>query len=78
MRYLPVLCPCIFAPHGNLNIFFLNFLKFKQRGYPPTEEERVSTSDEDAVRDVMEQHDQFISSMMSRLAKLQVIFRKKR
>ena len=35
-----------------------------------------SASDEDAVADVMEQHDQFIGSMQSRLAKLQVILDK--
>ena len=35
-----------------------------------------SASDEDTVADVMEQHDQFIGSMQSRLAKLQVILDK--
>lgn len=35
-----------------------------------------SATDEDAVADVMEQHDQFIGSMQSRLAKLQVIVEK--
>lgn len=60
---------------GNVSAVNVPPVAFKQRGYPPTEEERVSTSDEDAVRDVMEQHDQFISSMMSRLAKLQVVYR---
>lgn len=35
-----------------------------------------SASDEDAVADIMEQHDQFISSMQSRIAKLQVILNK--
>lgn len=51
-------------------------LQLKQRGYPPSaEKETVSSSDEDAIADVMEQHDQFISSMQSRSAKLQVIFK---
>lgn len=50
-------------------------LKSKQRGYPPPiEKESVSASDEDAIADVMEQHNQFLSSMQSRSAKLQVIF----
>uniref|UniRef100_A0A5B6ZMG8 Katanin p80 WD40 repeat-containing subunit B1 homolog n=1 Tax=Davidia involucrata TaxID=16924 RepID=A0A5B6ZMG8_DAVIN len=37
------------------------------------EKETVSASDEDAIADVMEQHDQFIGSMQSRLAKLQIV-----
>lgn len=53
------------------------FLKYKQRGYPASvEKEMPSASDGDAVADLMEQHDQFISSMQSRLAKLQVIPKK--
>lgn len=52
-------------------------MKFKQRGYsPPAEKEMASLSDEDAAADVMEQHDQFVSSMQSRLAKLQVFLSK--
>ncbi|KAK2635130.1 hypothetical protein Ddye_029922 [Dipteronia dyeriana] len=52
------------------------FSAFKQRGYPPsTEKEAPSASDEDATADVMEQHDQFVSSMQSRLAKLQAVYR---
>lgn len=48
--------------------------QFKHRGYPPSvEKETVSASDEDAIADVMEQHDQFVNSMQSRSAKLQVI-----
>ncbi|XP_015886848.2 katanin p80 WD40 repeat-containing subunit B1 homolog KTN80.4 isoform X3 [Ziziphus jujuba] len=50
--------------------------KYKQRGYPlSTEKETVSASDEDAMADVMEQHNQFISSLQSRSAKLQIIYR---
>ncbi|TYI49094.1 hypothetical protein E1A91_D12G012200v1 [Gossypium mustelinum] len=50
--------------------------KYKQRGYHPSvEKEMPSASDEDAVADVMEQHDQFIGSMQSHLAKLQVVHR---
>lgn len=49
-------------------------MKFKQRGYSSSaEKETASVSDEDATADVMEQHSQFVSSMQSRLAKLQVI-----
>ncbi|KAL5763597.1 hypothetical protein ACOSP7_019861 [Xanthoceras sorbifolium] len=52
------------------------FNVFKQRGYSPSiEKEAPSTSDEDATAGVMEQHDQFISSMQSRLAKLQAVYR---
>lgn len=48
----------------------------KQRGYPPPiEKESVSASDEDAIADVMEQHNQFLSSMQSRSAKLQGVYR---
>ncbi|CAI9785536.1 unnamed protein product [Fraxinus pennsylvanica] len=44
------------------------------RGYPSTgENESVSASEEDAIADLMEQHDQFVGSMQSRLAKLQVV-----
>ncbi|MBA0556877.1 hypothetical protein Golob_026946, partial [Gossypium lobatum] len=49
---------------------------YKQRGYPASvEKEMPSASDGDAVADLMEQHDQFISSMQSRLAKLQAVHR---
>lgn len=49
-------------------------MKFKQRGNSSSaEKETASVSDEDATADVMEQHSQFVSSMQSRLAKLQVI-----
>ncbi|XP_030507289.1 katanin p80 WD40 repeat-containing subunit B1 homolog KTN80.4 isoform X2 [Cannabis sativa] len=48
----------------------------KQRGYPPpVEKESVPATDEDAIADVMEQHTQFVSSMQSRSAKLQGIYR---
>ncbi|KAF3457932.1 hypothetical protein FNV43_RR02593 [Rhamnella rubrinervis] len=57
------------------NVLPLN-AKYKQRGYTPsTETETVSASDEDAIADVMEQHNQFVSSMRSRSAKLQIIYR---
>lgn len=50
-------------------------MKFKQRGYPTsTEKELGSASDEDAIADLMEKHDQFVGSMQSRSTKLQVIF----
>ncbi|PKI60131.1 hypothetical protein CRG98_019475 [Punica granatum] len=44
-----------------------------RRGRLPSVEKETPASDEDAVADVMEQHDQFVSSMYARLAKLQVI-----
>ncbi|XP_040996752.1 katanin p80 WD40 repeat-containing subunit B1 homolog KTN80.4-like isoform X4 [Juglans microcarpa x Juglans regia] len=54
----------------------LPFNAFKQRGYLPSfEKEMVSASDDDGIADVMEQHDQFVSSMQSRSAKLQVVYR---
>lgn len=54
----------------------LPFNAFKHRGYPPSpEKETVSASDEDAIADVMEQHNQFVSSLQSRSAKLQVVYR---
>ncbi|KAK4750295.1 hypothetical protein SAY87_027744 [Trapa incisa] len=43
------------------------------RGRPPSVEKETPASDEEAVTDVMENHDQFVSSMYARLAKLQVI-----
>ncbi|XP_073316380.1 katanin p80 WD40 repeat-containing subunit B1 homolog KTN80.4-like isoform X1 [Primulina huaijiensis] len=44
------------------------------RGYPlPGGDESVSASDEDTIADLMEPHNQFVGSMQSRLAKLQVV-----
>ncbi|OIW01945.1 hypothetical protein TanjilG_25101 [Lupinus angustifolius] len=40
-----------------------------------TEKATVSASNEDSIADVMEQHDQFLSSMQGRIAKLKVVFR---
>lgn len=52
-------------------------MKYNKRGFPSsTVKEAPSASDEDATADLMEQHDQFVSSMQSRLAKLQVIINK--
>ncbi|OVA10761.1 WD40 repeat [Macleaya cordata] len=42
---------------------------------PFAEKETVSASDEDAIADLMEQHDQFLGLIQSRLTKLQVIRR---
>ncbi|KAJ6983814.1 katanin p80 WD40 repeat-containing subunit B1 [Populus alba x Populus x berolinensis] len=54
----------------------VNVLPFNMRGHAPSiEKEMVSASDEDAIADLMEQHDQFVSSMQSRSAKLQVVYR---
>ncbi|TYI95688.1 hypothetical protein E1A91_D01G015700v1 [Gossypium mustelinum] len=49
--------------------------KQRRRYSSSVEKEMPSATDEDAVADVMEQHDQFIGSMQSRLAKLQVVHR---
>lgn len=57
-----------------VNVLPLNM--FKQRGRTPSiEKETVSAFDEDVIADLMEQHDQFLSSMQSRSAKLQVVYR---
>ncbi|XP_011070501.1 katanin p80 WD40 repeat-containing subunit B1 homolog isoform X2 [Sesamum indicum] len=48
--------------------------KLTARSYPLSDEnESVSASDEDTIADLMELHDQFVSSMKSRLNKLQVV-----
>jgi katanin p80 WD40 repeat-containing subunit B1 len=41
----------------------------------PVDQGITSASEEDIVADIMGQHDQFVSSMHSRLAKLQVVRR---
>ncbi|KAJ4838561.1 hypothetical protein Tsubulata_024645 [Turnera subulata] len=49
---------------------------FKQRGQGPSiEKDTVCASDEDVIADLMERHGEFVSSMQSRLAKLQVVYR---
>ncbi|XP_068639266.1 katanin p80 WD40 repeat-containing subunit B1 homolog KTN80.4-like isoform X2 [Aristolochia californica] len=46
------------------------------RGHSPSvQREAMSAGDEDATTDLMEQHDQFVASMQSRLTKLQVVHR---
>ncbi|XP_062159219.1 katanin p80 WD40 repeat-containing subunit B1 homolog KTN80.4 isoform X2 [Alnus glutinosa] len=69
--------PTSSVPPGTVSAAnMLPFNAFKHRGYPPSvEKETVSASDEDAIADVMEQHDQFVNSMQSRSAKLQVVYR---
>ncbi|XVE93004.1 hypothetical protein REPUB_Repub01dG0152500 [Reevesia pubescens] len=69
--------PALSISPGNASVANMpSFNVYKQRGYAPSvEKEMPSASDEDAVADVMEQHDQFISSMQSRFAKLQVVHR---
>ncbi|CAN4105469.1 unnamed protein product [Withania somnifera] len=53
----------------------LNMLPINLRGRPSSAESAtVSATDEDAIADLMEQHDQFVGSMQSRLAKLQVVY----
>ncbi|KAJ6767459.1 KATANIN P80 SUBUNIT [Salix koriyanagi] len=59
-----------------VNVIPLNM--FQQRGRtrtPSIEKETISACDEDVIADLMEQHDQFVSSMQSRSAKLQVVYR---
>ena len=55
---------------------FFNFIVLiEQRAlHPSSQKETVSASDEDAIADVMEQHDQFLASMQSHLLKLQVSY----
>ncbi|XP_038721667.1 katanin p80 WD40 repeat-containing subunit B1 homolog KTN80.4-like isoform X1 [Tripterygium wilfordii] len=54
----------------------VNMLPSNMRRHSPfTEKEAASASDEDAIADVMEEHEQFVSSMQSRLIKLQVVYR---
>ncbi|KAH8501853.1 hypothetical protein H0E87_016575 [Populus deltoides] len=54
----------------------VNVLPLNMRGRTPSiEKETVSAFDEDVIADLMEQHDQFVSSMQSRSAKLQVVYR---
>jgi hypothetical protein len=54
----------------------LPFIQLKQRGnHVPVDQGITSASEEDIVADIMGQHDQFVSSMHSRLAKLQVVRR---
>ncbi|KAK7273449.1 hypothetical protein RIF29_14499 [Crotalaria pallida] len=60
--------------HGKMSSVYV--LPLEGRGHPmSTEKATVSASDEDSIADVMEQHDQFLSSMQGRLAKLKVVFR---
>eukprot|EP00257_Ricinus_communis_P013855 XP_015571391.1 katanin p80 WD40 repeat-containing subunit B1 homolog isoform X1 [Ricinus communis] len=64
------------SPETASSVNMLSFNMLKQRGCSPTtEKEMVSASDEDAIADVMEQHDQFVSSMQSRFGKLQAVHR---
>ncbi|KAM7271866.1 hypothetical protein ACFE04_031080 [Oxalis oulophora] len=54
----------------------LNSSRYRQRGHPSyVEKETVSSSDEDVISDLMEKHNQFVSSMHSRFAKLQAVYR---
>ncbi|TMW98488.1 hypothetical protein EJD97_003963 [Solanum chilense] len=53
----------------------LNMLPINSRGHPSSAGSvTVSATDEDVITDLMEQHDQFVGSMQSRLAKLQVVY----
>ncbi|XP_009790404.1 katanin p80 WD40 repeat-containing subunit B1 homolog KTN80.4-like isoform X1 [Nicotiana tabacum] len=51
-----------------------NMLSTNLRGHPSSAESvTVSATDEDTITDLLEQHDQFVGLMQSRLAKLQVV-----
>ncbi|XP_022636731.1 katanin p80 WD40 repeat-containing subunit B1 homolog [Vigna radiata var. radiata] len=58
--------------HGRISS--VHALPFSGRAHS-TEKATVSATDEDSIADVMEQHDEFLSSMMARSAKLQMVFR---
>ncbi|XP_047965874.1 katanin p80 WD40 repeat-containing subunit B1 homolog KTN80.4-like [Salvia hispanica] len=48
--------------------------RLNARSYPSTDEnESVSATDEDTIADLVQQHDQFVGSMRSRLGKLQIV-----
>ncbi|OIW17365.1 hypothetical protein TanjilG_22477 [Lupinus angustifolius] len=60
--------------HGKMSSVYV--LPLDRRGHSmSTEKATVSASDEDSIADVIEQHDQFLSSMQDRLTKLKVVFR---
>ncbi|XP_061337361.1 katanin p80 WD40 repeat-containing subunit B1 homolog KTN80.4-like isoform X2 [Gastrolobium bilobum] len=60
--------------HGRISS--VHVLPFSGRAHSiSTEKATISASDEDSIADMMEQHDQFLSSMQARSAKLQVVFR---
>ncbi|XP_027358048.1 katanin p80 WD40 repeat-containing subunit B1 homolog isoform X2 [Abrus precatorius] len=60
--------------HGRISS--VHMLPLSGRGHSiSTEKATVSATDEDSIADVMEQHDEFLSSMLARSAKLQMIFR---
>lgn len=59
---------------GQFPVDDMYFLLDFQTGYAPsTEKGTVPASDEDVIKDIMEQHGQFVGSIQSRLSKLQVI-----
>lgn len=51
-------------------------VKYKERGcLPSVDKETMFSNDEDAIADIIEQHDQFVGSMQTRFAKLQIVHR---
>ncbi|KAH7692227.1 Katanin p80 WD40 repeat-containing subunit B1 protein [Dioscorea alata] len=53
-----------------------NGIKYTSRGHMvSTQKEAVSASDEDAIADLMEQHEQFLNATQSHLTKVQVVHR---
>ncbi|WCJ40113.1 hypothetical protein M5689_021044 [Euphorbia peplus] len=68
--------PTSASSHGSASSRNMPSVTLKQRGNsPPAENEMVSPSDDDAIADIIEQHDQFVSSMQSRFSKLQIVYR---
>ncbi|KAL2645545.1 hypothetical protein AAZV13_05G000600 [Glycine max] len=60
--------------HGRISS--VHVLPFSGRAHSiSTEKATISATDEDSIADVMEQHDEFLSSMLARSAKLQMVFR---
>ncbi|KAM3281387.1 katanin p80 WD40 repeat-containing subunit B1 KTN80.4 isoform X1 [Capsicum chacoense] len=77
------LAPCIVgavpAPDvvpANMNLIHRNskIVHEKREGPLSAVSEAVSADDEDIIADLMEQHNEFVGSMQSRLAKLQVVY----
>ncbi|XP_057478052.1 katanin p80 WD40 repeat-containing subunit B1 homolog KTN80.3-like isoform X1 [Actinidia eriantha] len=62
---------------GNLSgkVPVVSALQVNTRRHLSPEKEMVSASDKDVIVDVMEQHDQFVGSLQSRLGKLQIVHR---
>ncbi|XP_057482021.1 katanin p80 WD40 repeat-containing subunit B1 homolog KTN80.4-like [Actinidia eriantha] len=62
---------------GNLSgkLPVVSALQVNTRGHLSAEKGTVSANDKDVIVDIMEQHDQFVGSLQSRLGKLQIVHR---